>query len=221
MTPSADEPQGQDPTASPEHRLLQASLERTLSAEERQQLLAAARNDPAVVDDIATYALLRALRLEQRMARHEAPAWDRFQELARQHAAGQPASGWARWLAWLRRQPGAPGLSVPRLAAACAAVVIALQAGGLVWLAQRPAEHAVMRGGDGLAMCPAVLVRLKPQASASDFARVLMQSQARVVDGPDAQGAFRVIGPAGFAEEAGALFTELAQDVRPAADCPR
>lgn len=223
MTPSAGEPGQRDPAAGAVHLLLQASLERRLSAEEAQQLRAAASADPAVADDVAVYELLRAARLEQRMARHEASSWDQFQQLARQHAGAArthaQTAGAGGWRGWLQRQGLLPGQGLPRLAALCAGLVIAVQAGGLVWLMQRPADPARMRGAGAPAACPAVLVRLNPQASASDFARVLMQAGARVVDGPDARGAFRVVGPGAFAEEAGALLADLSQDVRRAPDC--
>ena len=196
MTDGTDNPQATDipdPPPTLAEGLLQASLERPLTASELGQLRAAAEADPAVADDCATFGLLAALRLEQRMARHEAPAWEAFQALARRHAAmpvaAGPAAAGGSW-AWLRQciaslRPAMPGL------VAFAMVIVVLQAGALVWLTQRPVQEDAMRGGgtDDKANCPAVLLRLAPQTTAGELTRVLIQSQARVVDGPDGAGA--------------------------------
>ncbi len=226
MTDGTDNPQATDipdPPLTLAQALLQASLERTLTAGELQQLRAAAESDHSVADDCAVFGLLAALRLEQRMARHEAPAWEAFQELARRYAAipeaAQPAAA-GRWrqrlvqgIASLR--PAMPGL------AAFATVIAVLQAGALVWLAQRPVQEDAMRGGgtDDKANCPAVLVRLAPHSTAGELTRVLTQSQARVVDGPDGAGAYRIVGPQGFVQDAAALLAPLAQEVGPAPGC--
>ena len=226
MTDGTDNPQATDIPDTPltlAQALLQASLERTLTAGELQQLRAAAESDHSVADDCAVFGLLAALRLEQRMARHEAPAWEAFQELARRYAAipeaAQPAAA-GRWrqrlvqgIASLR--PAMPGL------AAFATVIAVLQAGALVWLAQRPVQEDAMRGGgtDDKANCPAVLVRLAPHSTAGELTRVLTQSQARVVDGPDGAGAYRIVGPQGFVQDAAALLAPLAQEVGPAPGC--
>lgn len=122
MTDGTDNPQAADIPDTPltlAQALLQASLERTLTAGELQQLRAAAEADHSVADDCAVFGLLAALRLEERMARHEAPAWEAFQELARRCAAipeaAQPAAA-GRWrqrlvqgIASLR--PAMPGLA--------------------------------------------------------------------------------------------------------------
>ena len=122
MTDGTDNPQAADIPDTPltlAQALLQASLERTLTAGELQQLRAAAEADHSVADDCAVFGLLAALRLEERMARHEAPAWEAFQELARRYAAipeaAQPAAA-GRWrqrlvqgIASLR--PAMPGLA--------------------------------------------------------------------------------------------------------------
>ena len=226
MTDGTDIPQATDipdPPLTLAQALLQASLERTLTAGELQQLRAAAESDHSVADDCVVFGLLAALRLEQRMARHEAPAWEAFQELARRYAAipeaAQPAAA-GRWrqrlvqgIASLR--PAIPGL------AAFATVIAVLQAGALVWLAQRPVQEDAMRGGgtDDKANCPAVLVRLAPHSTAGELTRVLTQSQARVVDGPDGAGAYRIVGPQGFVQDAAALLAPLAQEVGPAPGC--
>ena len=168
MTDGTDNPQATDIPDTPPtlaEGLLQASLERPLTASELGQLRAAAEADPAVADDCATFGLLAALRLEQRMARHEAPAWEAFQALARRHAAmpvaAGPAAADGSW-AWLRQciaslRPAMPGL------VAFAMVIVVLQAGALVWLTQRPVQEDAMRGGgtDDKANCPAVLLRQK------------------------------------------------------------
>ena len=228
MTDGTDNPQATDfpdPPPTLAEGLLQASLERPLTASELGQLRAAAEADPAVADDCATFGLLAALRLEQRMAWHEAPAWEAFQKLARRHAAVRgvprplpPAARRLRprllqWIAALR--PAIPGL------AAFAMVIVVFQAGALLWLAQRPVQEDAMRGGgtDRKGNCPAVLVHLAPQATAGELTRVLTQVQARVVDGPDGAGAYRVVGSHGFAEDAGALLGGLAQEVQPAPNC--
>ena len=226
MTHGKDDPQLTDVldiSPSLVQELLQASLERALTASELQQLRAAAQAYPRVADDCAVFGLLAALKLEQRMVRHEAPAWEAFQELARRYAAipggGQPAAvgGWRSWMmrciALLR--PAMPGL------AAFSMVIVVLQAGALVWVAQRQAQENATRGGgtDGKAYCPAVLVRLAPQATAGELTRVLAQAQARVVNGPDGAGAYRVVGPHGFVQDAGALLGSMAQEVRPAPGC--
>ena len=226
MTDGTDNPQATDfpdPPPTLAEGLLQASLERPLTASELGQLRAAAEADPAVADDCATFGLLAALRLEQRMARHEAPAWEAFQELARRYAAipeaAQPAAA-GRWrqrlvqgIASLR--PAMPGL------AAFATVIAVLQAGALVWLTQRPVQEDAMRGGgtDDKANCPAVLLRLAPQTTAGELTRVLIQSQARVVDGPDGAGSYRIVGPQGFVQDAAAVLGPLAQEVGPAPGC--
>ena len=226
MTDGTDNPQATDIPDTPPtlaEGLLQASLERPLTASELGQLRAAAEADPAVADDCATFGLLAALRLEQRMARHEAPAWEAFQALARRHAAMPVAAAPAAAdgsCAWLRQciaslRPAMPGL------VAFAMVIVVLQAGALVWLTQRPVQEDAMRGGgtDDKANCPAVLVRLAPQTTAGELTRVLIQSQARVVDGPDGAGAFRIVGPQGFVQEAAAVLGPLAQEVGPAPGC--
>ena len=226
MTDGTDNPQATDIPDTPPTLaggLLQASLERPLTASELGQLRAAAEADPAVADDCATFGLLAALRLEQRMARHEAPAWEAFQELARRYAAipeaAQPAAA-GRWrqrlvqgIASLR--PAMPGL------AAFATVIAVLQAGALVWLTQRPVQEDAMRGGgtDDKANCPAVLLRLAPQTTAGELTRVLIQSQARVVDGPDGGGAGRSGGREGCVQDAAAVLGPLAQEVGPAPGC--
>ena len=226
MTDGTDNPQATDIPDTPPtlaEGLLQASLERPLTASELGQLRAAAEADPAVADDCATFGLLAALRLEQRMARHEAPAWEAFQALARHHAAmpvaAGPAAADGSW-AWLRQciaslRPAMPGL------VAFAMVIVVLQAGALVWLTQRPVQEDAMRGGgtDDKANCPAVLLRLAPQTTAGELTRVLIQSQARVVDGPDGASAFRIVGPQGFVLEAAAVLGPLAQEVVPAPGC--
>ena len=74
-------------------------------------------------------------------------------------------------------------------------------------------------GTGGANACPAVLVRLAPQTTAGELTRVLIQSQARVVDGPDGAGAFRIVGPQGFVQEAAAVLGPLAQEVGPAPGC--
>ena len=226
MTHSKDDPQFTDmpdTLSGSAQWLLQASLERTLTAGELQQLRAAAEADPAVADDCAAFGLLAALRLELRMAQHEAPAWAAFQARAWRHTAipgaGRPAAagGSRPWLVQCisSLRPAMPGL------AAFAMVLVVLQTGALVWLAQLPVQEHVMRGGgtDGKANCPAVLVRLAPQATAGELTRVLTHAQARVVDGPDGAGAYRVAGPHGFEQDAGALLGALAQEVRPAPGC--
>ena len=226
MTDGTDNPQATDfpdPPPTLAEGLLQASLERPLTASELGQLRAAAEADPAVADDCATFGLLAALRLEQRMARHEAPAWEAFQALARRHAAmpvaAGPAAAVGSW-AWLRQciaslRPAMPGL------VAFAMVIVVLQAGALVWLTQRPVQEDAMRGGgtDDKANCPAVLLRLAPQTTAGELTRVLIQSQARVVDGPDGAGAYRIVGPQGFVQDAAAVLGPLAQEVGPAPGC--
>ena len=100
-------------------------------------------------------------------------------------------------------------------------MIAVLQAGALVWLAQRPVQEDAMRGGgtDDKANCPAVLVRLAPHSTAGELTRVLTQSQARVVDGPDGAGAYRIVGPQGFVQDAAALLAPLAQEVGPAPGC--
>ena len=228
MTDGTDNPQATDIPDTPPtlaEGLLQASLERPLTASELGQLRAAAEADPAVADDCATFGLLAALRLEQRMARHEAPAWEAFQKLARRHAAVRgvprplpPAARRLRprllqWIAALR--PAIPGL------AAFAMVIVVFQAGALLWLAQRPVQEDAMRGGgtDDKANCPAVLLRLAPQTTAGELTRVLIQSQARVVDGPDGAGSYRIVGPQGFVQDAAAVLGPLAQEVGPAPGC--
>lgn len=226
MTDGTDNPQATDIPDTPPtlaEGLLQASLERPLTASELGQLRAAAEGDPAVADDCATFGLLAALRLEQRMARHEAPAWEAFQALARRHAAmpvaAGPAAAGGSW-AWLRQciaslRPAMPGL------VAFAMVIVVLQAGALVWLTQRPVQEDAMRGGgtDDKANCPAVLLRLAPQTTAGELTRVLIQSQARVVDGPDGAGSYRIVGPQGFVQDAAAVLGPLAQEVGPAPGC--
>lgn len=226
MTDGTDNPQATDIPDTPPTLaggLLQASLERPLTASELGQLRAAAEADPAVADDCATFGLLAALRLEQRMARHEAPAWEAFQALARHHAAmpvaAGPAAADGSW-AWLRQciaslRPAMPGL------VAFAMVIVVLQAGALVWLTQRPVQEDAMRGGgtDDKANCPAVLLRLAPQTTAGELTRVLIQSQARVVDGPDGAGSYRIVGPQGFVQDAAAVLGPLAQEVGPAPGC--
>ena len=226
MTDGTDNPQATDIPDTPPtlaEGLLQASLERPLTASELGQLRAAAEGDPAVADDCATFGLLAALRLEQRMARHEAPAWEAFQALARRHAAmpvaAGPAAADGSW-AWLRQciaslRPAMPGL------VAFAMVIVVFQAGALVWLTQRPVQEDAMRGGgtDDKANCPAVLLRLAPQTTAGELTRVLIQSQARVVDGPDGAGSYRIVGPQGFVQDAAAVLGPLAQEVGPAPGC--
>ena len=226
MTDGTDNPQATDfpdPPPTLAEGLLQASLERPLTASELGQLRAAAEADPAVADDCATFGLLAALRLEQRMARHEAPAWEAFQALARRHAAMPVAAAPAAAdgsCAWLRQCIASLHQAMPGLAA-FAMVIVLLQAGALVWLAQLPAPEDAMRGGgtDVKANCPAVLVRMAPHATAGELTRVLIQAQARVVDGPDNAGAYRVTGPHGFLEDAGELLGGLAQEVQPAPGC--
>lgn len=226
MTDGTDNPQATDIPDTPPtlaEGLLQASLERPLTASELGQLRAAAEADPAVADDCATFGLLAALRLEQRMARHEAPAWEAFQALARRHAAmpvaAGPAAADGSW-AWLRQCIASLRLAMPGLVA-FAMVIVVLQAGALVWLTQRPVQEDAMRGGgtDDKANCPAVLLRLAPQTTAGELTRVLIQSQARVVDGPDGAGSYRIVGPQGFVQDAAAVLGPLAQEVGPAPGC--
>ena len=226
MTDGTDNPQATDfpdPPPTLAEGLLQASLERPLTASELGQLRAAAEADPAVADDCATFGLLAALRLEQRMARHEAPAWEAFQALARRHAAmpvaAGPAAADGSW-AWLRQCIASLRSAMSGLVA-FAMVIVVLQAGALVWLTQRPVQEDAMRGGgtDDKANCPAVLLRLAPQTTAGELTRVLIQSQARVVDGPDGAGSYRIVGPQGFVQDAAAVLGPLAQEVGPAPGC--
>lgn len=226
MTEGTDNSQATDipdPPPTLAQELLQASLERPLTASEQRQLRAAAEADPDLADDCATFGLLAALRLEQRMARNEAPAWEAFRALVQRHAAmpvaAERAAADGSW-AWLRRciaslRPAIPGLTT------FAMVIVVLQAGALVWLTQRPVQEDAMRGGgtDDKANCPALLVRLAPQTTAGELTRVLIQSQARVVDGPDGAGAFRIVGPQGFVQEAAAVLGPLALEVGPASGC--
>ncbi|WP_313315344.1 hypothetical protein [Pulveribacter sp.] len=211
------EPDVPDTFRGPAQALLQASLERALTEDELRQLRAAAQADPAIADDCAIFGLLAALRLEDRMARHEAPAWQEFQTLARHHAAkpraAAPAAsaGWRKWLAWWRP------LAMP--VGALATVVLVVQASALIWLTQRPIQEEAMRGVGAKAVCPSVMVRFAPHATAGDLTRVLTQAQAHVVDGPDGEGAYRIVGPGNFTEDAEALFGSLAQDVRIAPGC--
>ena len=118
-------------------------------------------------------------------------------------------------LAWATTTAYAIGL------VAFAMVIVVLQAGALVWLTQRPVQEDAMRGGgtDDKANCPAVLLRLALQTTAGDLTRVLIESQARVVDGPDGAGSYRIVGPQGFVQDAAAVLGPLAQEVGPAPGC--
>ena len=221
MTHGTDDSQAPDTPPGPAQTLLLASLERALTADEMRQLRSAAEEDPALADDCATFGLLRALRLENRIARHEARAWDAFQRLAQRYAANaaQPTPAAGRWRQWLAQCMPSPRRAMPAFAA-LASLLILVQAGGLVWLAQRPVDGTAMRGV-GAVVCPAVLIRLRPQATMGELTRVLSQAQARVVDGPDGAGNYRLAGPPSFVQDAGTLLGDLAQKVTPALDCAR
>lgn len=199
--------------------LLQASLERALTAEELRRLRAFAQADPAVADDCAAFGLLVNLRLEQRMVRYEGPAWDTFQALARRYTVS-PETTAVSWRHWLARCMALWRPAVSPLAAG-AMLVAVVQAGALAWLAHRPTQDDPMRGDGtgGANACPAVLVRLAPQTTVGELTRVLTQAQARVVNGPDGASEYRLVGPQRFVQDAGALLDGLAQEVRPAPGC--
>ena len=101
-----------------------------------------------------------------------------------------------------RRRLRAPAAFMVAIAAAAAAAVAAL-AGVSAWAqapAVAPAKQRYVQGS---------WVNLRDAA----------QSQARVVDGPDGAGAFRIVGPQGFVQEAAAVLGPLAQEVGPAPGC--
>lgn len=208
-----------EPPPGPAQMLLQASLERALTAEELQRLRAFADADPAVADDCTAFGLLVDLRLEHRMVRYEGPAWDTYQALARRHAVS-PEGNAVSWRHWLARCMALWRPAMSPLAAG-AMLVAVVQAGALIWLAHRPAQDYAMRGDGtgGANACPAVLVRLAPQTTVGELTRVLTQAQARVANGPDGANVYRLVGPQRFVQDAGALLGGLAQEVRPAPRC--
>lgn len=199
-SPAADE----NAPLTPEALLLLASLERPLTAAEAQQLKAAAQASAEFASDVTLARLLSELRTEARLTRHAARAWQDFRRLA----DAQPARRGQAWFARLR-------LALP----AFATLLILVQAGGLAWLASRPAPQPEMRGNAASAACPALLVHFKPETGLAEVTRVLLQSGARISDGPDAAGRFRISGPATFMHDAPALLGPLSDALEPARDC--
>jgi len=198
--------------------LLQTYLERPLSPAELGELRAATEQDPELVSDAALIGLLRELRLERRIAKNEDSAWQAFSKLANQAGrTGQVSTpGKARWKHWIAQlrsplQPAMPAL---------AALVIFVQAGGLIWLSFSHTEDdgASMRGGS-TQTCPAVLARFRLDTTLADVSQVLIQTQANIVSGPDAAGYYRIGGSAAFVREAKVLLHTVASEILPAPDC--
>lgn len=204
----------------PAEALLQAYVERPLNRAEQEELLTAAQQNPALADDAALFGLLRELRLERRIAKHEDAAWTAFSQLAVQrqsktHAVQHKLAPW-RWLGW----PATVWGQLQSVMPAMAVVVIVVQMGGLVWLSSshKVINHDAARGGTVQA-CPAVMARFKLGAEMTDVSRVLTQSQASIVSGPDATGMYRLQGPATFTQDARNLMQGVASETKPAPDC--
>lgn len=209
-----------EPPVTSYEALLQAHLERRLSSTEQQQLLTAIQQKPILSEDAALLGLLRELRLERRIAKHEDAAWSDFSQLAAQrkgNASVIQTTGnrgrWHDWLAtlWSQLQPSTPAL---------AAVVIVVQTVGLVWLSSSRdfTEPEAMRGND-VQTCPAVLVRFKLGIEMTDISRVLIQSQAHIVAGPDAAGLYRLQGGAAFIQDASTALQSVASEAKLAPEC--
>lgn len=207
-----------DPTSfSSDEALLQAYLDRPLSHKERQQVLAAVQQNSALSDDAALLGLLRELRLERRIAKHETASWSAFSQQAAQfHNTNRVANAPRRWQDMLARLWGSLQPAMPALAG----LIITVQTGGLMWLASgsNMGEPDATRGGSVQA-CPAVIARFKASASMADVSQLLTQTQATIVAGPDAAGFYRLQGPAEFTQDAAALLKSLVNEIQPAPDC--
>ena len=201
----------------PEEALLQAYLERSLTHTERRQLVNATMQNPALLGDAGLFGLLRELRLEHRIAKHEDASWMAFRQQATQYRASAHVTDthgrWQRIRArlWGQLQPAIPAL---------AAVVIVVQTGGLIWLSStRSIGDFDATRGSSVQNCPAVLARFRASVSMADVSQLLTQTQATIVAGPDASGFYRLQGPAVFTQDAAALMQDLVSEVRPAPDC--
>lgn len=207
-----------DPTHfTPEEALLQAYLDRPLSHKELQQVLTAVQQNSALSDDAALLGLLRELRLERRIAKHETASWKAFsQQVAQHHNTTLVANAPRRWQDMLVRLWGSLQPAMPALAV----LVIAVQTGGLMWLSSSSnmGEIDAARGGSVQA-CPAVIARFKASASMADVSQLLIQTQATIVAGPDASGFYRLQGPAEFTQDAAALLKGLVNEIQQAPDC--
>jgi anti-sigma factor RsiW len=82
--------------------------------------------------------------------------------------------------------------AVPRWLAAAASVVLIVQAGLLVWTTRTVPPPAVIHTRSVPAAVAMLDLRFQPSASHDAIVATLRSIHARVIDGPDREGAFRV-----------------------------
>jgi hypothetical protein len=98
--------------------------------------------------------------------------------------------------------------SALRPAVAVAAVLIVAQAALIAWLAlERPQQEPVRTAGPGMPSA-VLVVAFDPQASEGAIRALLLQAGARIVDGPQQLGEYRLAVPANRADFAQSLLAQ-------------
>lgn len=212
----------QSPEADPEDAgsgefadLLASMLDRPLTRLEQDRLNTLLIQDPSLSADLALLELIALHRAHLQIEIGAQRAQENFSALVDSAAiADVPKEATAvprSWLGWL-----ADLLAQPMLVGAC--LVTQFVVIGLLVLGQGH-EYSAERGMRSSPACGRFLVLLDDHLTLRELRRVLVQSDLRILDGPDAQGRYAITG-ADTLLQAQQLLRQLNAEVAINPACP-
>jgi hypothetical protein len=196
-------------------QLLTAMLDRPLTRNEQGRLLQLLQHDPGATADLAVLELIALHRAQTQIESGEQQALARYRALmaspsplARNPAKAKTVHG--GWLGWFDAL-----LQRPVLIGSCLAIQVLFIGALLIGLGHEySGARSVAPGG----ACGPFLLAMDDHLTLGELRRVLLQSDIRIVDGPDAQGRYAIAG-ADTLQQTQELLRPLTNDIRINPEC--